>query len=543
MDIIFGKEQVRIPTKDPVAFQRLLYVIKERCVGRKYFPSKKTWFIPATKANFLALKDSLPDTLKKSLAGRFIRAEKRLDAMDFLRPYQKQAVKDIFNGKKLISLPTGAGKTIVALSFEEATDVKRSLFVVPSPLKKQWKSEAKEFFGRNAIILEGSPKKRKKILDELPEEAMLVVGYETARVTPELHSIHFEMLCLDEAHKVKNSKTKTYKMLRGIRADTKILLTATPMVNRPTEIFNVVNFAHPHYFDYWAFHERYVIYEDVWTGRGYVRSPVAFKNLTDLHEELKPVMVFKRKEDILSELPEKVSQYYWIDPSPEQKRLHHLYQEMGKEKAVSKNGGEYQQVLACLTMMRRVSDSPEMLKRSKSPIATMPKNDKAPKVEVLKDDIIPNLEGKTVIFTEYADMADILFRELSSHNPMLVKGGMDTHKVIEEFKESEVSDILVSTDVLNFGINLQFASNVVHYDQPWSPAKITQREGRIHRIGQKKNTLFISLITKETVEAYVNSLLKDKKDIFESTMTGGQAVEQEVIREVFLGGKEYGDST
>lgn len=533
MKILFGNQNIDILTPNSIEFQRVLFVIKEKCVGRKYNPSTKTWYIPRNLANYNFIKKFMPSDIKPQLDDEFNGAETRVDKLTFLREYQNEAIKDIIKGKKLISLPCGSGKTFCALGFIESMNVKKSLFVVPSPLKEQWKSEATGFFKNYPIILEGTPKKRKEILSTLPEKTMIIVSYETARVTPELKNIHFDYMCLDECQKIKNSKTKTYKALKSIHADQITLLTATPMVNKPTDVFHLVNFAHPGFFDYYAFHERYVIYEDVWTGRGYVRSPIAFKNLSDLHEELKPVMVFKRKEDILSELPDKILQHYWIDPSPSQKQLIKYYIAKGDETATSDSGEDYKLKLACMTMMRRVADSPELLTMSKSDLAILPKDINAPKIQVLKDDIIPQLTGKTIIFTEYADMADILFRELKSENPMLVKGGMDSNKAVEDFRESTEHDILISTDVLNYGVNLQFASNVIHYDLPWSPAKIEQREGRIHRIGQDKSTLFISLITKETIEQQVFDLLKDKKDMFSSTIAGGIPIEKELIKDIF----------
>ena len=136
MRITYGNKDIEIPVSGS-EFYRLLYIIKERCPGRRYDAITRTWFVPANYQSYDALKTILPADVRKDIVKKFKESFARLEAMKFLKGYQMESVKEMIRGKKLVSLPVGSGKTIVALAYYKMFDMGSAIFVVPNPLKKQ----------------------------------------------------------------------------------------------------------------------------------------------------------------------------------------------------------------------------------------------------------------------------------------------------------------------------------------------------------------------------------------------------------------------
>ncbi len=536
MKIQFGSRTLNINTRTPIEWESVLNRVKST-IGRKYLASLKIWFVPFNYTNYTILKQYLPKEVIEETERYFIDSIKKISEDSLLRDYQKEALKEIVKGKKLIALPTGAGKTLVGLAYIKLFNFERSLIVVPNSLRNQWKKEAEQYFGLKSVIMEGDKKTREKIISELKTPYILILNYEKVilqDVLDFLQKNHFNLVILDEAHKIKNHKTKTYKSLKKVKADNVLLLTATPLINSPMDVFNIVNFAHPNYFSYKLFNEKYIVYDMVYNPRygDYIKYPVGSKNLDQLHEELKPVMVFKTKEEILKDLPPITESVYEVEPSKEQVRLFKYYQDLAKNNKWDIENN-FNNILAVITLLRLVSDSPELLVYSKSDLAVNPDSKEAPKIKILKEEILPFLEGKTIIFTEFATMARILYNKLKDYNPYLLTGGMDVNRTLMDFKESD-SPLLISTDVINFGVNLQFIQNLIHYELPWSPAKIQQREGRLHRIGQENKVLIIKLITDKSIEKEVYDKLLSKMIDFKTAIAGGKDIDiREVVKVVW----------
>jgi len=123
---------------------------------------------------------------------------------------------------------------------------------------------------------------------------------------------------------------------------------------------------------------------------------------------------------------------------------------------------------------------------------------------------------KLIIFTKYARMAEIIARELSflkETNIYLITGKTPLRtKILSDFKDSSKDTILIATDCLSQGQNLQEASIIIHFDLPWTPASLEQRNGRIDRIGQTQKLRIINLVTENTFEERVLNIINEKSD-------------------------------
>jgi SNF2 family DNA or RNA helicase len=192
-------------------------------------------------------------------------------------------------------------------------------------------------------------------------------------------------------------------------------------------------------------------------------------------------------------------------------------------------------VLAYLTMARMACDSTELIMNSDSGLKCKVYGVVSCKMEELKS-IVSQVEGKIIVFTMWAKMANIINKELN--DCVLITGDTkDKQGAIEEFKNGN-KKILVTTDCLNYGVNLQFCSNIVHFDLPWSSARIEQREGRCDRIGQKNSILIFKLLVKNSVEDRVVSLLENKATLFNSVIEGMDSVENRSFLSALFGNKE-----
>ena len=123
-------------------------------------------------------------------------------------------------------------------------------------------------------------------------------------------------------------------------------------------------------------------------------------------------------------------------------------------------------------------------------------------------------DKKAIVFTQFSNMAKILYRELEQYRPLLLIG--DTSKEqrqenVKMFTDNNINRLIIMTNAGEFGINLQRASFVIHYDLPWSISKMEQREGRAHRIGQKNKITIFNLLISKTIDEYVLKILHKKQ--------------------------------
>lgn len=124
------------------------------------------------------------------------------------------------------------------------------------------------------------------------------------------------------------------------------------------------------------------------------------------------------------------------------------------------------------------------------------------------------MSRKIIIFSEFSEMCKILHREIP--NSLMIIGATPNEKrreIVEEFNTDPTKKVLVLSSASQYGLNLQVADTLIHYDQPWSLAKSLQRDGRAHRIGQKNKVQIINLLSRGTVDYYVKKVLHGKAEL------------------------------
>ena len=438
-----------------------------------------------------------------------------------LYPYQKEGARFLLEkGSGLLADSVGLGKTIQTIAVLKETRAFPTLILCPAILKWQWKEELKLWLpDAEVVVISGNASERKD--DWNTPADIYIANYELLlHDLPIISGRMWETMVCDEATRISNCWTKTYRALYNIKAMRRIALTGTPVSNRPNEIWGIINWCYPGILGkYVAFIDRYCI-RNIWGGI------FSFQRLDELQSRIKPLMIRRLQEEVLPELPPKVvSEVHFILSDKERE----LYDKIRKELLFEiekelmdkiENPITIQQTLVKMLRLQQITDHPQLL-GSKSIGAT--------KLEVLRE-LLGELEGKKIIlFTKFSTMAELLRKELMSAQPLLVTGDVPNDKrqaIIEDFEGRNGGALLIMTSAGMFGLNLQTASVVIHYDSEWSLAKMTQREGRAHRIGQKENVLIYHLIGKRTIDEYVRKVLHKKQQLSKDILGDGVGAEE-----------------
>lgn len=453
----------------------------------------------------------------------------------------------------LLADEMGLGKTPQAIGashrlWKEGKSSK-ALVICPSSLKYQWAQEIEKFTDYKSIVIDGSPKEREEQIRQWQKDSDLyfaITNYELVRNDIDaLERLKKDIIIVDEVHRIKNWASKTSIAMKRLDAPYKFGLTGTPVQNRPEELYNIMDFLNPTILgNFWAFRNRYVVTGEKFGQKNVV---IGYKRLGELRKKVASHMLRRMKKDVAPELPEMTINDYHVEMTPEQVRLEEKLgedmrellkeiQEWHQSRPTNNDPwAEEEQVqhpkqgqsLGFFTMMLEVCDSPELLVMSDSNMAQRYAEGlhsghiKSPKLDELEEiarDQLAAGKTKMVIFTQFARMQQLIVDRLSKIGKCEILNGtmkpFERQAAVDRFKYDEDVNFFVTTDAGNYGINLQFASVLVHVDLPWNPAIYDQRCGRIHRIGSSfKEVIIINLITRGGIDERIQDVLYKKREL------------------------------
>ncbi len=449
-----------------------------------------------------------------------------------LYPYQRAgALFAARAGRCLIADDMGLGKTIQAIAAAEILarlrGVERVLVIAPTSLKHQWQREIEKFTGRQAVVIEGLLARRAALYQS--ESFFKITNYDVVhRDRESIRQWQPELIILDEAQRIKNWRTRTAQSVKRLDSEYAFVLTGTPLENRLEELHSIVEFVDRHrlgpMFRFLAEHQH--VDE---TGR-----VVGYRNLSNIASTLEPILIRRTREEVLPELPERLEKRLFVPITPEQRKHHEENAEI-VARIVAKwrrygflSEADQRRLLIALQNMRMACNSTYLLDK---------KTDYGMKADELADllsDLLENSETKVVIFSQWLRMHELVVRRLEQRKweHVMFHGGVPGTQrkgLIQRFREDPRCRLFLSTDAGGVGLNLQHASCVVNLDQPWNPAVLEQRIGRVHRLGQHRPVRVLHLIAQGTIEEGMLSLLGFKSAMFAGVLDGGSD-------EVFLGG-------
>ncbi|PAV29081.1 ATP-dependent helicase [Virgibacillus profundi] len=443
-----------------------------------------------------------------------LRALEYLPHVDFLEHQVNCAeqVIETMNGRAILADEVGLGKTIEAgLILKEYMIrglVKKALILVPASLVNQWAKELNEKFYIPAVP------HRKNYAWEQGD--IIISSIDTAKRSPHRENIldiEYDFILIDEAHKLKNHKTKNYEFVRALKKKYCLLLTATPVQNRLIEIFNLVSILKPgHLGNYDSFLEQYG------KDRKKIKQDIYLKQL------IQKVMVRNTRQNTDMNNTKRRIETVYIDFTKEEQEVYNEIDSMTEALSTFSKITYLREICssreACYLSLKKIenNEAKEEIQSLLAKIEQLPHHIKADKVI----ELIKNIgDEKVIIFTEYRATQLYLQWYLQQHGISSVpfRGGFKRGKKdwMKQLFENH-AQVLIATEAGGEGINLQFCSYMINYDLPWNPMRLEQRIGRIHRYGQEKDVHIYNLAIRNTIEEHIMKLLYEKINLFEQVI-------------------------
>lgn len=487
-----------------------------------------------------------------------------------IKPYPYQQVAAHFlaqRGYGAVLDSVGLGKTLSIIGtfhlLHKENKANKCLIVTISSVKTQWAKEIEKFTNYQAVAIVGSTSKaRKKRMREFKnsDKQFMIINYEMLRdekMIQIIYDIGFEMVALDEAHKIKSgAQDKRYNINRSGVAEGaykllniyyRFIATATPIQSRAEEAWALFHFVHPDILGSWEHFRDYFC--EVHTRYGVMGA----KNLGDLYYRIAPYFIRRTKEmpEIRQQLPTVQHNHVFLEMTPQQIQLQDsiiIKLQDAKERAKQfEYGSEEQQqadgiAQAYYTMLIETCDDIDLLTHEEAghfswqlvKDAGLKSNGHSPKLAYYReyiDSVIFSEEGlaegnKIVVFTEYERMARKIKEQYPKNTVTITGSNSDKERAeaIDRIWNDPDTKIFVGTKAASAGLNVQVCNHLLHFDLPFTPSEILQREGRIDRSGSKHGTVIMTyLIMQDSYEEQLLELLDKKTNVASEILTGVKA--------------------
>ncbi|MCC2763468.1 DEAD/DEAH box helicase [Clostridium perfringens] len=453
-----------------------------------------------------------------------------------LRPYQKEGFKWIneitdlgFGG--VLADDMGLGKTLQIIAFLLSQKKSKSIVVVPTSVIYNWMDEFEKFAPSIRIgLVHGSKSKRDKVLRDfkrglgikieesnLKEKSyekydVLLTTYGTLKNDEKAYeNLSFDYCIIDEAQNIKNPTAQATLSVKNIKSRCNIALTGTPIENNLMELWSIFDFVMPGYlFTKERFRERFILDES---------------NLSELKSLITPFILRRLKEDVLSELPEKLEKKYLVEMKGKQKQLYSFYikaikNQLNENKSSEKSGRDKINLFAYLTKLREICLDPSLV----VPDYTGGSSKLTVVKEIVKD---ASESGKKILlFSQFTSVLQKIEEDFKKEDIsyLYLDGGTSAKDRVERVKkfneDSNIKVFLISLKAGGVGLNLTSASVVIHFDPWWNPAVEDQATDRAHRFGQENKVEVIKLVAKDTIEEKIVLMQEDKRELIQSLMDG-----------------------
>jgi superfamily II DNA or RNA helicase len=430
-------------------------------------------------------------------------------------------------GRVLIGDEMGLGKTIQAIAAAELLarhfGIERVLVICPTSLKHQWKKEFERFSDREAQVIAGLRVRR----EELYRAPVFckITNYETlARDGDLIRTWGPDLVILDEAQRIKNWNTIAAHAVKSIASPYAVVLTGTPLENRLEELISIVQFVDQHRLGpTWRLLDEHQARDD----RGRV---IGYQGLDRIGTTLAPVMLRRRKKEVLDQLPERVDNTLFVPMTPQQ-QVHHddsadiVARIVSRWRRTGYLSETDQRRLTCALQIMRMSCNSTFLVDKESDFGY-----KADELMAVLEEILSDPQAKVVIFSQWLGTHELIIRRLAqpgreTWGHVMFHGGVPSEKrgaLVDRFHEDPDCRLFLSTDAGGVGLNLQHAAaTVINMDLPWNPAVLEQRIGRVHRMGQQKSVQVVNFVAQGTIEEGMLSVLAFKKSLFAGVLDGG----------------------
>jgi SWI/SNF-related matrix-associated actin-dependent regulator of chromatin subfamily A-like protein 1 len=455
-----------------------------------------------------------------------------------LFPYQEEGVKRLVEGKRiLLADEPGLGKTVQCIAAINKLNLPdpKILIVCPKSVLGVWEDELQTWLNTDTASLDIRVVTAQDFQIP-PDGSITLINYDIChKLQDSLQSIHFDVMICDEAHYLKSRAAKRTQAVlgngkknKGIQADFLWLLTGTPILNRPVELFPLLQAMDPDEIgSFAAYAERYCEPKAIPRGRLVVMDYSGASNLVELSKRLEPRMVRRYKSDVLTQLPPKFRSCLCLTGAEDAKKQERkMLMALMENDELNSNDGNLEDFGAEATSLMNYLgtktnldlEDPDNRNRIMGTLATIRKetalNKLAPAVELLENVI---LSQKVVVFCHHRELIARLLETFGKQAVSIV-GGMDRESrsdAVRRFQQDDSVRMFVgSIHAAGVGLTLTAASRVVFLELDWSPAVMSQAEDRCHRVGQTDSVQVQYYVFKDTIDEWVaRSLLSKQSNI------------------------------
>ncbi|MFN8446399.1 MAG: SNF2-related protein [Caldilineaceae bacterium] len=438
-------------------------------------------------------------------------------------------------GRALLADEVGLGKTIEAgIVMKELLArglVRTVLVLTPASLTEQWREELGNKFHEEFSVIDEANR-----WNELKEAEFgrWIVSLDRAKLKNHSEGIlgrDYDLLIVDEAHKLKNRSTLAWQFVNQIRKRYVLMLTATPVQNDLMELYSLITILSPGQLGTVRGFRRHFL------DQADSRRP---KNAPSLRRLLNDVMIRNRRSKVDVKFPKRKAAIYHLTLSTEEWQLYAEVTDYIRRRFKDADSSKHLR-LTLVTLQKELSSSPQAVAHTLRAMVKDTSHSDNVRAELQRfleladsipigrklravQEILARFPGKFLIFTEYRQTLDTILHHLQQSGISAVgfHGGLSI-----EQKEAAVAAfrgtgngkdgvrVLVSTESGAEGRNLQFCHQLINYDLPWNPMRVEQRIGRLHRLGQQNDVTIFNLSCNETIEAHVIDLLARKIRMFE----------------------------
>ncbi|WP_373093860.1 DEAD/DEAH box helicase [Streptococcus oralis] len=438
---------------------------------------------------------------------------KELNIQAELRDYQKKGIQWLqmlhhygFGG--ILADDMGLGKTLQTIAFlssqiQADTSV---LILAPSGLIYNWADEFQKFApDLDVAVVHGLKSHRESILAE--NHQIYVTSYATFRQDSEIYrDLSFDFLFLDEAQVMKNAQTKIAQSLRRFVVPSVFALSGTPIENHLGELWSIFQIVLP----------------------GLLPAKKEFMKLSTerVAQFIKPFVMRRKKEEVLTELPDLIEVVYKNELEDQQKAIYLAQLQQMQERLGQVSDSEFQrnrvEILTGLMRLRQICDTPALFMEDYQ--------GESGKLDSLRDLLVQIAEGghRVLIFSQFRGMLDRIEQELPDLGLTSFKitgstPSQERQEMTKAFNQGERDVFLISLKAGGVGLNLTGADTVILVDLWWNPAVESQAIGRAHRMGQEQAVEVYRLVTRGTIEEKIQELQEKKKNLVSEILDGTES--------------------
>ncbi len=460
-----------------------------------------------------------------------------------LRPYQERglswmAFMERFGFGACLADDMGLGKTIqmLALLLHERSHagdegVDPTLLVVPMSVIGNWVKEAEKFAPSLKVLVHHGVDRYQDdaFVEHASQNDLVVTTYALVHRDQEIiQKVKWGRMVLDEAQFVKNPVAKQSQAVRAINAPRRIALTGTPVENRLSELWSIMDYLNPKYLG------------PAGTFRKKFSLPIERHRdqakMDKLRAMVRPFILRRVKTDpaVVSDLPQKLESKEWCSLTTEQAQLYEtcvkqMLMNVEQSEGIHRRG----LVLSALIKLKQICNHPAQMLKENDPqfgqLIDPLRSGKCTRLLEMLDEILA--EGdQALIFTQFRQMGHILVNMLRhelGREVLFLHGGTaqgQRQKMIDTFQEATGKNpiLLLSLKAGGVGLNLTAANHVFHFDRWWNPAVENQATDRAYRIGQTRTVQVHKYIVRGTLEERIDEMIESKMELAENIIGHGE---------------------